>query len=60
MSNQNNLSFDKFMKDLEDREEAEARRKRVLQKNIQEWHARTLLQKYREHPLNLREIKKNK
>ena len=60
VSQQGNLNFDKFMKDLEAKEEAEALRKRALQKNIQEWQARTLLRKYREHPLNLREFKKNK
>ena len=60
MSNQNTFNFDKFMKDLEVKEEATSQRKRDLDRNIQEWKARELLQRYREHPLNLREFEKNK
>lgn len=57
MSNQNTFNFDKFMEDLEAKEEVSAHRQRTLDRNVQEWNARELLRKYREHPLNLREFK---
>ena len=57
MSKQSTFNFDKFMKDLEAKEEVSADRQRTLDKNVQEWNARELLRRYREHPLNLREFK---
>ena len=54
MSSERTFVFDKFMQDLESRQEDADRRRQILEKQEEEWEARRLLQRYREHPLNLR------
>ena len=44
--------FDKFMDDLEKREQAQAEKKQALQKAEDEWAARKLREKYQEKPEN--------
>jgi len=55
VSKEKTFAFDKFMEDLEDRTKLEEEKRRRAQAQEEEWHARRLLRKYREHPMNLRD-----
>lgn len=46
------FQFDKFVKDLEERERLQQERKEALENQEESWHTRELNQKYREHPHN--------
>lgn len=52
------FTFDKFIKDLEDKEADQKRVHEAMAAQEAEWQRRVLLQKYREHPLNLRKVQK--
>ncbi len=52
------FTFDKFMKDLEDKEADQKRVHEAMSAQESEWQRRILLRKYREHPLNLRKVQK--
>jgi len=54
MSEKQTFIFDKFVQDLEQREEVEETRRKELERQEQNWEARRLLRRYREHPMNLR------
>jgi hypothetical protein len=58
MSSQS-FNFDKFVKDLEQREVDISAHKEVLEKQEAQWQARNLIRRYREHPLNLRRHEPN-
>lgn len=58
MSSQS-FNFDKFVKDLEQRESMSDVHREALEKQEAEWQARNLVRRYREHPLNLRRFQKN-
>lgn len=52
------FTFDKFMQDLEEKEENQQRVNEAMAAQEAEWQRRVLLRKYREHPLNLRKVQK--
>lgn len=54
MSSENNqqFHFDKFVRDLEERENRQRQNQEVKRKQEAEWYARQLQRKYREHPLH--------
>jgi len=52
------LVFEKFIKDLEQKENNKINQRKSLAEAEKEWHARKLLKRYREHPLNLRKLGK--
>ena len=51
MSNQN-FQFDKFVRDLEERERLRNERRETLTQQEEEWQTRELDKRYREHPHN--------
>ena len=50
------FQFDKFIKDLEERENARKRVQETLEQHEEEWQTRELQRRYREHPLNRRVV----
>jgi len=46
------FQFDKFMKDIEEKENLQRERNKLLQNQEEHNHTRELNQRYREHPLN--------
>jgi len=60
MSEQQTFVFEKFMQDLEKKEDELNVRREARRDQEENWHARRLLRKYREHPLNLRTYEKQK
>jgi len=46
------FQFDKFVKDLEERERSQKEHRELLDNQEKEWAARKLDRLYREHPLN--------
>ena len=46
------FQFDKFVRDLEERERLQRDRRELLNQQEEEWAARELVTKYREHPHN--------
>ncbi len=46
------FQFDKFIRDLEEREQIQRERREILENQENEWQTRELLKKYREHPHN--------
>jgi|ETNmetMinimDraft_4_1059912.scaffolds.fasta_scaffold770389_2 mRNA-degrading endonuclease YafQ of YafQ-DinJ toxin-antitoxin module len=50
--NNKEFQFDKFVKDLEERENADNETKKALDRQEAVWQAREFQQKYREHPLH--------
>jgi len=50
--NNQEFKFDKFVKDLEERENAYKKTNEILDKQEAEWQARELQRRYREHPLH--------
>ena len=46
------FQFDKFVRDLEERERLQRDRRELLNQQEEEWAARELVAKYREHPHN--------
>ena len=51
MSDQS-FQFEKFMKDIEQRVQHEEARGKQLAEQEEQWQARELQERYREHPLN--------
>jgi hypothetical protein len=58
MSKQQTFIFDKFMQDLEKREGVKELKRKALERQEENWDARELLKRYREHPMNLRTYEK--
>ena len=58
MSDQQDFVFDKFMQDLERREGTAKSERARLKEQEARWHARRLLRRYREHPMNQRVYEK--
>ena len=50
--NNQEFKFDKFVKDLEERENAHKQANEALDQQEAEWQARELQRRYREHPLH--------
>ena len=47
-----NFQFDKFMKDIEEKERLQRERKEALDREESQWSVRDLTRRYREHPHN--------
>lgn len=58
MSEQHSFVFDKFMQDLEKRGDAAKTKRTRLKEQEDQWQARRLQERYREHPLNQRVYEK--
>jgi hypothetical protein len=58
MSEQQSFVFDKFMQDLEKRGDTAKTKRARLKEQEDQWQARRLLGRYREHPLNQRVYEK--